>query len=111
MTQKVGENKTMSQTQEIELPTIQTGTGFSSAPDYTLQFKNAESLELWAKQVKAIPFAKSHFLVEGHICLCQIEQPEPPAKEIQKKPSVSASVGKSQSFYYDPASGSMKKYF
>ncbi len=92
----------MSEKQNIEYPTIKQGIGYSSSPDYTLTFKNTESLEQWIKQVKAIPFADKHFLVESHICLCQVEQPV--AEKLKEAPRVSASVGKSQSFTVD-ASG------
>ena len=92
----------MSEKQKIELPTIKHGVGYNSSPNYTLLFKNTESLEQWSKKVKAIPFAEDHFLVEGHICLCQIEQPV--AEKPKEAPRVSASVGKSQSFTVD-ASG------
>ena len=98
----------MSEKQNIELPTIKTGTGYSSSPDYTLTFKNTESLEQWRSQVHAIPFAENHFLVDGHICLCQIEQPV--AEKPKEAPRVSASVGKSQSFTMD-ASGRITRPF
>ena len=92
----------MTEKQNIEYPTIKTGIGIHSSPDYTLTFKNTESIEKWSKQVKAIPFAQDHFLVEGYICLCQVEQPI--AEKPKEAPRVSASVGKAQSFTVD-ASG------
>ena len=92
----------MTEKQNIECPIVKTGMGFSSSPDYTLTFKNTESLEQWRKQVKAITFAENHFLVDGYVCLCQIEQPV--AEKPKEAPRVSASVGKSQSFTVD-ASG------
>ena len=108
MTQKIGE-KTMSQTQEIELPFIKTGTGYSFSPDYTLLFKNTESIEQWSKQVHAIPFAEDHFLVEGYICLVQIEQLETKA-ESAKPTRVPMAQGKAQTFYTDSSGKSTKPY-
>jgi hypothetical protein len=95
--------KNMSEKQNIELPTIKSGTGFSFSPDYTLTFKNTEVLESWTEKVHAIPFAQNHYLVEGHICLCQIEQPV--AEKPKEAPRVSASVGKAQSFTMDYSTG------
>lgn len=97
----------MTEKQNIELPTIKQGMGFSSSPNYTLLFKNTESIEQWSKQVHAIPFAEDHFLVDGYVCLCQIEQPETKA-EPAKPARVSASVGKAQSFTMD-ASGKITR--
>jgi hypothetical protein len=98
----------MTEKQNIELPTIKTGTGYSSSPNFTLSFKNTESLEQWSKQVHAIPFAQNHFLVEGHICLCQVEQPETKAEPA--KPRVSMAQGKAQSFITDSSGKSTKPY-
>jgi hypothetical protein len=91
----------MTEKQNIELPTIKYGLGFSSSPEYTLLFKNTESIEQWRKQVKAIAFAEDHFLVEGYICLCKIEQPETKAEPAKPAPRVPGSVGKAQSFTID----------
>ena len=96
----------MTENQNIELPTIKTGLGYSSSSDYTLTFKNTESIEQWSKQVHAIPFAQNHFLVDGYVCLCQIEQIE--AEPAKPAPRVSALVGKAQSFTID-ASGRMTR--
>jgi len=98
----------MTENQNIELPTIRQGMGYSSSPNFTLLFKNTESLEQWIKQVNATPFAQNHFLIEGYICLCQIEQPE--AEPAKPAPRVSASVGKAQSFTID-ASGRLTRPF
>jgi hypothetical protein len=101
----------MTENQNIDLPIIKTGIGFNSSPDYTLTFKNTESIEQWSKKVHAIPFAENHFLVEGYVCLCQIEQPEPSVAEKPKKaPRVAGSVGKAQSFTVD-ASGRITRPF
>ena len=99
----------MATKQEIELPTIKQGMGYSSSPDYTLTFKSAESLEQWRSQVHAILFALNHFLVEGHICLCQVEPPI--AEKPKEAPRVSASVGKSQSFTVDASTGRITRPF
>jgi hypothetical protein len=97
----------MTENQEIELPIIKTGMGFRSDPDYTLIFKNTESLDQWVKQVKGIHFAKNNnYLVDGNICVCQIEQPEPPAPT--PKP-VAASTFKPQSFTVNLAMGKQIK--
>ena len=94
----------MTEKQNIELPTIKHGLGYNSSPNYTLLFKNTESIEQWSKQVHAIPFAQNHFLVDGYICICQIEQPETKAEPAKPAPRVAGSVGKARTFYTD-ASG------
>lgn len=97
----------MTEKQNIELPTIRQGIGYSSSPNYTLLFKNTESIEQWSKQVHAIPFAQNHFLVEGYVCLCQIEQIE---VEPAKPTRVPMATGKAQTFYTDASGKSTKPY-
>ena len=96
----------MSQNQEtIELPKIQLGMG--SGPKFTLTFKSETSKELWIKEHKnkATLFADNYVLLEGHLCLVQIEQPEPSAAEKPKAPRVAGGVGKAQSFTMDYSTG------
>jgi hypothetical protein len=70
-----GENKIMSQTQEnLELPKIK--LGIASGPEFTLTFKSETQKTQWIKEHKVILFSDNYLLLESHLCLCKIEQPE-----------------------------------
>lgn len=97
----------MTENQNIKLPTIMQGLGINSSPKHTLLFKNTESIEQWSKQLHAIAFAENYLLVEGNVCLCQIEQPETKAEPAKRVPMA---TGKAQSFITDSSGKSTKPY-
>jgi hypothetical protein len=65
--------KTMSQTQEnIELPKLKEAMG--NGPEFILTFKSETQKTQWITQHKVTLFSDNYLLLEGHLCLVQIEQ-------------------------------------
>lgn len=94
----------MTEKQEtIELPKIQLSMG--SGPKFTLTFKSETQKNQWIKEHKATQFSDNYVLLEGNLCLVQIEQPQQTAIETPKPaPRVAGAVGKALSYTID-ASG------
>jgi hypothetical protein len=98
----------MSQTQEtFELPKIKLGMG--GGPEFILTFKSETQKTQWIKEHNAILFSDDYLLLESHLCLVQIEQPEIKA-EPAKPTRVSMAIGKAQSFTIDASGKSTKPY-
>ena len=98
----------MTETQEtIELPQIKLGMG--NGPEFILNFKSETQKTQWIKEHKATLFSDNYLLLESHLCLVQIEQPE--TKTEPAKPTrVPMAIGKAQSFITDASGKSTKPY-